>query len=146
MNKAHNVPEYHKPDYVTQAEFCRLYEISVYHLKKRLCHFNGIRLAEDGTAYYEPDPADSIYFEYDRHQRRWIHVSEGDKKGLKRRNPPGEMPAAEREKHFVDSRTKISDDLPCVGEIVELVRSIKAERDELRRQLAILTDAVKSVL
>ncbi len=87
MNKAHNVPEYHKPDYVTQAEFCRLYEISVYHLKKRLAP----------NTIFNDLSADSIFFEYDRFGMRWIHVSEGDKKGLKRRNPPSEMPSAEEE-------------------------------------------------
>jgi len=103
----------YKPDYMYLAEFCRTFYISPMHLQKLIS-------------------INRMQYETDRHGRKWIHISEGARLGLVRRNPPGKMPVGYGNKQ----RTIVYEqsDLDCIREIVDLVKALKAERDHLKRE------------
>lgn len=65
----------HKPDYVYQAEFLRLYDITYTDTKDMMS-------------------GGQMNYEVDRHGRAWIPVKEGERLGIVRKDPPELMPSA----------------------------------------------------
>lgn len=132
-------PTYHKPDYVYQAEFLRLYDITYADTKDMMS-------------------GGQMNYEVDRHGRAWIPVKEGERLGIVRKDPPDLMPSAYkkkaprtvpvgfisikgrrekvREAAMVKRRETIQKNkLSSSLEIIKIVRSLKEERDQLRKQV-----------
>ena len=148
-------PTYHKPSFVYQAEFLRLYDITYADIKEMMS-------------------GGQMKYEVDRHNRAWISIEEGNRLGIARKDPPDLMPSAykklkrERRQEAVqlplgfismkERREKVRQeanakrkqtlrkkDMNALTEIVKVVKALKAERDDLRKQLEDFNSAVSEI-
>lgn len=147
-------PTYHKPEYVYQAEFLRLYDITYADIKDMMS-------------------GGQMNYEVDRHNRAWISIKEGERLGIARKDPPDLMPSAykklkkerreavqlplgfismkeRREKVKTEAAAKRKQtlrekDMNALVEIVKVVKALKAERDDLRKQLKDFNSAMSEI-